>query len=149
MSCCCGKYDITDESLTINTTKHEPLGEGNFCGPTWIHDIRELETRIEVLTEAIDSILCTCAEGQEFMNKMQIIDSVIKTSLGALFPEGSPNENKSIKHICKNKLRLDKDIAVKIIEMHPDFNNQFSILGQAWRVILAELDQVSSDEEER
>jgi hypothetical protein len=47
--CCCGKIDLAPENEDVihNDTVHQLLGpEGNFCGPTHLHTIKNLESRV-------------------------------------------------------------------------------------------------------
>jgi len=47
--CCCGKIDLAPENEDVihNDTVHQLLGpEGNFCGPTHLHTIKQLESRV-------------------------------------------------------------------------------------------------------
>jgi uncharacterized protein Yka (UPF0111/DUF47 family) len=54
--CCCGKIDLAPENEDVihNDTVHQLLGpEGNFCGPTHLHTIKNLESRVRELEEAV------------------------------------------------------------------------------------------------
>ena len=50
--CCCGKIDLApkNEDVIHNNIVHQLLGpEGNFCGPTHLHTIKHLESRVREL----------------------------------------------------------------------------------------------------
>jgi chromosome segregation ATPase len=54
--CCCGKIDLAPENEDVihNDTVHQLLGpEGNFCGPTYLHTIKNLESRVREIEEAV------------------------------------------------------------------------------------------------
>jgi DNA-binding protein H-NS len=54
--CCCGKIDLAPENEDVihNDTVHQLLGpEGNFCGPTHLHTIKNLESRVREIEEAV------------------------------------------------------------------------------------------------
>ena len=51
--CCCGKKEIA-EPLIVNDVRHEPFGGPEaFCGPSYKHKIRDLETEVTALREAL------------------------------------------------------------------------------------------------
>lgn len=55
--CCCGKYKELDEPIIHNTMCHEPLGPvGNFCGPYTSHIIRDQQTMLDKMAEALGEI---------------------------------------------------------------------------------------------
>ena len=64
MRCCCGKKDI-DEPIFVNDYRHEPYGPvGNFCGPSYKHDIRDLKAEVERLRVFADEAMAAmdCAQ---------------------------------------------------------------------------------------
>jgi hypothetical protein len=62
--CCCGKIDLAPENEDVihNDTVHQLLGpEGNFCGPTHLHTIKNLESRVRKLEAERDRLKKTIA----------------------------------------------------------------------------------------
>jgi len=52
--CCCGRFKELEEPFQINDYRHEPYGkEGNFCGPSYKHDIRDLLSENKELKDLI------------------------------------------------------------------------------------------------
>jgi hypothetical protein len=55
--CCCGRIREFTETIRINNTVHERLGdEGSFCGPVDRHIIRDQDKEIARLTLEVEQL---------------------------------------------------------------------------------------------
>jgi len=58
--CCCGKLVIHAEENAVvhNDYMHEPGGpNGNFCGPTLQHEVRDLKAKVIDAREILEDVL--------------------------------------------------------------------------------------------
>jgi len=58
--CCCGKVEVEDDCVAsiFNDYQHDKLGtKGAFCGPKWMHEVRDANARVKALEKAVQFLI--------------------------------------------------------------------------------------------